>query len=153
MHQSNVLGVGGTSATKSKKDKSRTTSRSASRSRGHAHYSPFNDSDSPELLFQGITYVPPPSSGTGPGVPGIKQTLDEMIESNFSIQAMRDALPQSNVLGGNSSAYGSRSGTPTNVSAGEVIVSGPSNQSLIFPEVCISPLHTTSAHALFFYRF
>ncbi|KFZ02347.1 hypothetical protein V501_09598 [Pseudogymnoascus sp. VKM F-4519 (FW-2642)] len=132
--QSNVLGVGGTSATKSKKDKSRTTSRPAFRSRGHANYSPFNDSDSPELLFQGITYVPPPSSGTGPGVPRIKQTLDEMIASNFSIQALRDALPQSNVLGGNSSAYGSRSGTPTNVSAGEVIVSGPSNQSLIFPE-------------------
>ncbi|OBT91352.1 hypothetical protein VE01_10649 [Pseudogymnoascus verrucosus] len=133
--QSNVLGVGGTSATKSKKDKSRTTSRSASRSRGNAnYYSPFNDSGSPELLFQGITYVPPPSTGTGPEVPGIKQTLDEMIESNFSIQAMRDALPQSNVLGRSSSAYGSRSGTPTNVSAGEVIVSGPSNQSLIFPE-------------------
>ncbi|OBT87556.1 hypothetical protein VE02_03737 [Pseudogymnoascus sp. 03VT05] len=129
--QGNGLGVGGTSATNPRKDNERTSSRSRSQSRGDASNSLFDDLERSEPPFQGITSAPCPSSGMGQGIPGMKQTLGE---SNFSVQDMRTALPQSNGLGGGGSAYGPRSGTPTNISAGEVIVSAPSNQSLIFPE-------------------
>jgi hypothetical protein len=93
--QSNVLGVGGMSATESKGNKKGGTSRSASRSRGTASNSPFDDLNPSDPSFQGTMSVQPSSNGN----------LDDSNDLNWfypdfqEYQDPKAALPQGNVLG------------------------------------------------------